>query len=674
MKIDVAGRVANTALSASKPLLPLYEAVVNSVQAIEDADTKDGRIEITVLRDSQSLLQGDDASLRSVTGFQIRDNGIGFDEANFASFNTSDTKFKAQRGGKGVGRFVWLVAFNEVQVESIYKQGADFRARTFKFIPSGEGIAGLEEAISKESKRCTIVRLLGMRERFQAHCPKRPETIADHIAEHCLEFFIRGNCPKIRLNDPATHTEIDLNRYFELDMLQKSKPTKFDVKGQSFHVTHVRLYAARAKDHQAHFCANDRVVQSRKLTGRLPNLHAPLEDEKGQTFSYAAYVESKLLDESVNAERTGFAIDEDTAALTPEDVSWSDIRRAVDDQSTQYLKQYTESVSESKKRRIKEFVSSQAPMYRPILQYIGDKIDQIDPNLDDDGLDVELYRAYHDLAVSTKAEGTSLLRTEANESETHEEFSNRLESYFEKVTDLNAADLARYVCQRKTVLDFLDKLLGQQPDSKYHLEKHVHDVIFPTGKTSEEIPFDSHNLWLIDEKLAYHAFLASDKTLKSVPLIDGGDNKEPDILVFDHACAFVPASEPPFPAITLIEFKRPMRDDYTESDNPFVQVRSYIEKIRSNKARTPDGREIPIPSSLPFYCYIICDLGEKLETWAHDFELQKTPDGAGFFGFKRPYNAYFEVISYSKLISDARKRNAILFDKLNLPSRVPPMK
>ena len=264
-----------------------------------------------------------------------------------------------------------------------------------------------------------------------------------------------------------------------------------------------------------------------------------------------------------------------------------------------------------------------------------------------------------------------MLKAEAEEAESLADFEARLDAYFERVTDLKMADLARYVCQRKAVLDFLERLLGKKPDGKYHLEKHVHNVIFPMGKTSDEVLFDSHNLWLIDEKLAYHAFLSSDKTLKSVPATNGDSKKEPDILVFDHACAFVPSSDPPYPTVSLIEFKRPMRDDYTEEKNPFVQVREYVTLIRENKARTPEGREIPIADATPFYCYIVCDMTQKLQTWAYDFELEKTPDGQGFFGFKRKYNAYFEVISYTKLVSDAKKRNAIFFEKLNLPSRAP---
>lgn len=671
MKIDVEGRVSNTTLAASKPLLPLYEAIVNSIQAIEDAGVNAGRISIEVRRDEQQVLKGQDPSLRPVIGFDVTDNGIGFTDDNFLAFDTSDTTFKAKRGGKGVGRFLWLVAFREVRVESTYQSRTGLRRRTFRFIPRGSGITDEADGQAMEKERRTVVRLMGMHDKYRKHCPKRPETIAGHIAEHCLEFFIRADCPQIELIDSATDTNVSLNRLFTKEMLEKSETAEFKVKAQVFNITHVRLYSSHVKEHQAHFCAHDRVVQSRKLTNRLPNLHPRIEDDQGRRFVYAAYVESDFLNESVTSERTSFAIDEVPTEVVPDDIGWSDITREVDGQSMQYLRPYTDPVREDKKRRIDSFVATQAPMYRPILAYIEDRIDRIDPDADDDNLDLELYRAYHALDVAAKEEGTSLLKAEAEAAETLDDFEARLEAYFEKVTDLKMADLARYVCQRKAVLEFLEALLRRKPDGKYHPEKHVHNVIFPMGKTSKEVLFDSHNLWLIDEKLAYHAFLSSDKTLKSVAATDGESTKEPDILVFDHACAFVPSPDQPYPAISLVEFKRPMRDDYTEEKNPFVQVRQYIDLIRQNKARTPDGREIPIPATTPFYCYIICDMGQRLQTWAFDFELEKTPDGQGFFGFKRKYNAYFEVISYTKLVSDAKKRNAIFFEKLDLPSRAP---
>ena len=66
----------------------------------------------------------------------------------------------------------------------------------------------------------------------------------------------------------------------------------------------------------------------------------------------------------------------------------------------------------------------------------------------------------------------------------------------------------------------------------------------------------------------------------------------------------------------------------------------------------------------------MCDIPQILKEWAYHFDLLDTPDGLGFFGYKKHYNAYFEVISYSKLVADAEKRNKAFFHKLGLPNRI----
>ena len=63
---------------------------------------------------------------------------------------------------------------------------------------------------------------------------------------------------------------------------------------------------------------------------------------------------------------------------------------------------------------------------------------------------------------------------------------------------------------------------------------------------------------------------------------------------------------------------------------------------------------------------IVSDITPSLEQQAYDFELEKTPDGQGFFGYKRQYKTYVDVISYTKMVADAKKRNAILFEKLGM--------
>jgi hypothetical protein len=112
-----------------------------------------------------------------------------------------------------------------------------------------------------------------------------------------------------------------------------------------------------------------------------------------------------------------------------------------------------------------------------------------------------------------------------------------------------------------------------------------------------------------------------------------------------------------------------MRNDYKVDDNPFEQVNRYINNIRDAKAVDSTGRPIRVDERTPFYVYIICDITEKVEYLAEkEYDFTKTPDGWGYFNFKKNVNAYIEVISYTKLVEDAKKRNRVLFDKLNLPS------
>jgi hypothetical protein len=669
MNTDVVGRVGNVSLAASKPLLPLYEAVVNSVQAIQEAQEPNGRITIGVLRDSNNLLSDQDATFGEIVGFQIIDNGIGFDDVNFRAFETSDTTHKARKGGKGIGRFLWLLAFDKAEIDSRFREGNSIRSRTFSFVPEGDGVRDMAIQDSPESTLSTTVTLKGFRSKYQQQCPKRLETLAWHLIQHCLEYFIRPDCPAIVLKDTASGYSISLNDQFASEIASQSARDTVKIEDTAFHVLHVRLYSTHVAEHHLSFCADSRVVKSERLFGKLPNLARRLHDENGKAFVYAAYVDGKYLDEAVNSERTDFAIPDDDAELLAKTITWRIIRSAVYDSCRSFLSPYTTPIREKKAKRIESFVASDGPMYRSIVKYVEDKIDLIDPDINDDALDLRLYQAYHDLQVQLRTEGKKLLQKDVKDQE-WEDFLKQLQDYFDKVADINKSDLARYVCHRKAVLEFLHKQLSLAPTGKYSLEERIHKIIFPLRKTSDEVPIDDHNLWLLDEKLVYHTFLASDKPLRTIAQVGSESRKEPDILVFDKACAFTANSELPYGSITIVEFKRPMRDNYTTDENPFVQVREYITAIRAGKARTPGGRDVPVAKDAPIFCYIVMDITPTLEPLAADFELEKTPDGQGYFGYKKAYKAYVEVLSYTKMVSDAKKRNAAFFDKLALTTRI----
>ncbi len=112
MQLDLIGKINEKRLAYSNTMLPLYEAIVNSIQAIEENSAIEaGLIDIKVVRDGQKTLR-EGESKGIVIGFDIKDNGVGFNSQNFDSFNYAHSTYKCNKGGKGIGRFVWLRAFN----------------------------------------------------------------------------------------------------------------------------------------------------------------------------------------------------------------------------------------------------------------------------------------------------------------------------------------------------------------------------------------------------------------------------------------------------------------------------------------------------------------------------------------------------------------------------------
>jgi len=97
LQTNLAGRIRNTDLPKSHALMPVFEAVVNSIHAIEETkNLVDGKITLDIIR-SQEVLSELDSDLSSpIEGFIITDNGCGFTEKNFVSFDTLDSDYKLE--------------------------------------------------------------------------------------------------------------------------------------------------------------------------------------------------------------------------------------------------------------------------------------------------------------------------------------------------------------------------------------------------------------------------------------------------------------------------------------------------------------------------------------------------------------------------------------------------
>lgn len=88
----------------------------------------------------------------------------------------------------------------------------------------------------------------------------------------------------------------------------------------------------------------------------------------------------------------------------------------------------------------------------------------------------------------------------------------------------------------------------------------------------------------------------------------------------------------------------------------------------SDKIKDKDGLTLRVTENTRFYCYLIADPTDKLIQILEDNSFTKTPDGDGYYFFHPHHKAYIEMISYRKLLEDAKKRSRILFEKLGIPS------
>jgi len=110
LQTNLKGRLRNTFLPKNHGLMPVFEAVVNSIQSIEEkGDIDSGKIVLSIDRATQGGLDLESRSIPPIIGFSISDNGCGFDNNNFKSFETLDSDHKIQKGCRGVGRLLWLL-------------------------------------------------------------------------------------------------------------------------------------------------------------------------------------------------------------------------------------------------------------------------------------------------------------------------------------------------------------------------------------------------------------------------------------------------------------------------------------------------------------------------------------------------------------------------------------
>jgi hypothetical protein len=646
----------------SQGLQPLFEAVSNAVFAIEDRQKlnpeHEGRVAIRITKLSEP----------GKVAIEVEDNGIGLDEPRYDAFCIVDTDFKKAKGGKGVGRLFWLDAFNSIRVESSYNEGGIDKRRAFRFeLNNNEQIVPDSPKGASADRYGTLVQFVGLRgDEYIQHFPKRADTFFRYFTAHFIADFLMGHGPEVSVQI-GEQIALYPKEVSDLVIGESLKTGDFDTK--DFGTLSIVGFACKPEastglegNHQLHLLADGRTVESRKIDNLLGLRSLSAQGEDGLFFH--GCVTGDYLDKRVNEGRTAFNIPEKTLKeLT---------RLCVDQVKTKLFPDQIAGYINERRDKYEAFVSR-----HPIYGF--------------DETDVQLDRVpFHATEPEDFAAGLVKyqIRRDENRTAAMQGVIDQLESTalvsadFSDIVSKVAADihvseklaLAQHIVRRKLVLELVDKMIrrvrqreGKEDD--YHLEKSLHSLIVPMGIRGDDHcdrKSRAHDLWIVDERLAFTRAFSSDKRLDKL-LKEAGTDARSDLIVWNLAYGLGvtdPDSDPdnvdisePLRKVMIVEFKRPGRKDYKEVEDQIeVQIIKYLSQLKGGEIESFSRERIRVADDCVFYCYVIADivgdLVHQLSGW------QTTANGEGRI---RPLlNAYrgsIEVVQWRDLINDAWLRN-----------------
>jgi hypothetical protein len=702
LDLDFAGRVHKIRAPAAHSLHAVFEAVANSFDSTEHLGDR-ARIKVTILQEEAQSLFSKQEKQFVHKGYEIEDNGVGFTDKNMEYFKRSDTTNKI--GGKGVGRLLWLKIFDCVSVTSTYEESGCWRKRAFPFSFAKNGVDDsdiLPQLLDSGECRTTI-RLENPKKDRVPYLVQDATVLAARLLEHFLLYFAILKGPQVRVFSSDNSDGIDVGQLYEETIGDRHKSETINVDGKVFSLHHLFVKPTTTRKNLVRFCARRRVVMADTVSSIVPEVGVSRAVTLQQAYRYHAYVTGDYLDDITNDERSDLRFptsappneDSEDFEAQPallvlgddepevEGVTKEALTAELAERIRGHLSEHIAEVRKSKEKQLEDYAHKEQPQFRPFLDIAKKNLERLPARASKRDVEVALYLAKMDGRADLELSVNEIINKVASAEQVLTHRTHLVDKFASEANRQALSALAEYVCTRRAVLDVLKAHLGKH-DDRYEYEEFVHDLFFPRHITSDVISVgplsagerELENLWLIDERLVFHRLLTSDKPLSTLKKLlvasttvvaDTSDkNDEPDILIFDPA--LVTTESDSFETLGIVEFKRPGRDDYTLAKNPIQQIIDIARKIRDAKqVQTRTGQIQAISDRVRFYGYAVCDVLGSLRSIIEDtHRMQHTPDGIGYYAFHDNLNLLIEVIPYSKIVSDAERRNAAFFKKLGM--------
>ncbi len=584
----------------------VFEWIVNGIHAFEKSSKDKWKIDIQVIRSNQTRLwTSEDDWLEDIESFIISDNWVWFNSENQKSFRTFKSDYKLEsHWGKWFWRFFYLKFFEKVSFESVYEDEWEKKRITFSFDINANDMMSnpVISVVDKNTETGTKLKLQSLKKKYSTKLnsqSKKIPTLWRKLLEHLLMYFVNDdfNCPDIDIFD--SHDRENLNNMIgekkDISVIHNNKIfLKKNEKKTEETEFWFKIFKVKysVESNTISLCAHNRVVIDENLGKFLPDFNQKLKEvsnKKENNYAIKCYIYGNYLDNNVDTERESFNFIKDDEIFEGVILD-RDIFNAATKEIKNLYQNFLKCQKEIKINNVKSFINNKAPWYSSLFKSFD--FNTIDSSISEDMLDSKFHELKYTKEKETKLKTNTFVKSS--------DFSNKdeIRDLVLSLDDLVKTDLAHYVATRKFTLDLLDKSLEWDENTKkYKSEDSLHTIIFPTKNDTDTVDYKDHNMWVLDEKLAFSDYISSDIPLNS------WKSERGDVIIFDKKIAFRWENNSSNP-ITIFEFKKPWREDFvnpSSHEDPIQQIIRYANNIVDWKYKTPKWKNIQVAENTPFY-------------------------------------------------------------------------
>lgn len=626
-------------------MLPVLEAISNAIDSINarfgDKFKEKGTIEICInnINDPTKIL------------VRVTDNGIGLTDENYTSFKTPFSGYKLKQKGRGFGRFISFKVYSRVIYLSRYEFFADSRWRAFRFDINQEPEFIFQDTKPDftESGLCVEFSqpLIDWRDLIRSI---EQNEIIEIIGSHFLPYFLYRGLPKITIQFDGSAAE-DITDHFKDVFIQfDSGDFKCEIDGVEETLTYSLTRITKNRQFKSHcllLSAADRIVGfPRDLTNKLGQSH--FLDENSKPYIVVAVVRGEAFENRLNDPRTNITLSAKTIESIVSSISdaiQSREKGQIEKIKSEQSSDLNEALKENpilrlglRGKSINDYVSAK-PNHWKAEQFVSD-------------LAVERFRATADLTKQITAAANDPI-----------DYERKIKDIVEKLDSGKKEALAEYVIHRKNIISLVESARKFHNDGKRSPEDTIHELVFRRFSDNVQTGYFEHNLWLIDDALSFLPYISSDRSMHGKGRKIG--DKVTDLVFFDDSMLL---GDEDGTTLTIVEFKRPSRDDYrfgNVKSDPVEQVIETVENaLAAGGITKTDGSHISLSSVVRRFAFIIADITPSLHRVLkkHDFKNDWNPKI--YVRYRDNERIFIQAFGYETLIELAKKRNQAFFSVL----------